>query len=191
MRSDGSSYFSRQLDWLHLAVIDGTGILEVLWNRQVHRRRTVSYMPALDDQGVAALGPDGKPTSWTEQNDIVDITTKDYPELTPVPLKEFYLLPGEARSIEDAVGVARVLWLYEDQLDRMVRAGTLDASEVERARPSSLPWTVLAGSALVAFAYAKYKPNPQFFNGKAVILAGGSRGLGLALARQLRAEGAS
>ena len=51
--------------------------------------------------------------------------------------------------------------------------------------------TILAGSALVAFAYAKYKPSPQFFNGKIVILAGGSRGLGLEIARRLRGEGAS
>ena len=59
------------------------------------------------------------------------------------------------------------------------------------SRPSSLPLTLLAGSGLVAFAYAKYKPNPRFFEGKAVILAGGSRGLGLEIARLLHKEGAS
>ena len=58
------------------------------------------------------------------------------------------------------------------------------------SRPSPVPLTLLAGSALCAFAYAKYKPNPRFFDGKVVILTGGLRGLGLEIARRLHAEGA-
>ena len=59
------------------------------------------------------------------------------------------------------------------------------------SRPSHWPLTLLAGSALCAFAYAKYKPNTRFFDGKVVLLTGGSRGLGLEIARKLHAEGAS
>ena len=63
--------------------------------------------------------------------------------------------------------------------------------DMKSSRPSSLPWTLLASSGLIAFAYAKYKPNQKFFEGKVVILTGGSRGLGLEIARRLHDEGAS
>lgn len=133
LRSDGSSYFSRHVDWLHMSLRDGTCVLEVLWNRRRQRKRSVMYVPKRDPQtGIVQMAPDGQPL-WEEQVNEVDVFVKDYAELTPVPLKEFILIPDEARSIEDAVGVGRVEWLYEDQLDRMVRAGLLDSDEVERA----------------------------------------------------------
>ena len=62
---------------------------------------------------------------------------------------------------------------------------------MKSSRPSPVPLTLLAGSALCIFAYAKYKPNARFFDGKVVILTGGSRGLGLEVARRLHAEGAA
>lgn len=53
------------------------------------------------------------------------------------------------------------------------------------------PLLALAGVALAAYGLARLRRNPQFFAGKVVVLSGGSRGLGLVLARQLFAEGAS
>ena len=61
---------------------------------------------------------------------------------------------------------------------------------MKHSRPSSLPWTLLAGAGLAVVAYAKIKPNYKFFEGKVVVLTGGSRGLGLEIARRLHAEGA-
>ncbi len=59
-----------------------------------------------------------------------------------------------------------------------------------RARRFSFaPLLTLAGVGLAVFGLARRR-DPQFFSGKAVILAGGSRGLGLAMARLLHAEGA-
>ncbi len=59
------------------------------------------------------------------------------------------------------------------------------------SRRSSRPLVALAGVALAAYGFAKLRRNPQFFAGKVVVISGGSRGLGLVMARQLFAEGAS
>ena len=60
-----------------------------------------------------------------------------------------------------------------------------------RARRSSFaPLLTLAGVGLAVFGLARRRRDPHFFAGKAVVLAGGSRGLGLAMARILHAEGA-
>ena len=56
---------------------------------------------------------------------------------------------------------------------------------------SSSPFLPLAGLALAGFAYAKLRRDPRFFAGKVVAVTGGSRGLGLCVARRLQKEGAS
>ena len=61
---------------------------------------------------------------------------------------------------------------------------------MKSSRPSPWPLTLLAGAGLGLIAYAKIKPNYQFFDGKVVLLTGGSRGLGLEIARRLHKEGA-
>ncbi len=133
LRSDGSSYYARHLDWLHLSLRDGTCVMETLWNRRRQRKRSVTYVPKTDDQGVAIIDPATGTPAWEERTNEVDVYIKDYSELTPIPLKEFLLIPNESKSIEDAAGVARVEWLYEDQLDRMTGTRTL-------ANSSTLVW---------------------------------------------------
>ncbi len=60
------------------------------------------------------------------------------------------------------------------------------------SRPSSLsPLWTLAGLAAVGYAASQLRRDPRFFQDKVVLITGGSRGLGLAIARRLRAEGAS
>jgi len=132
LRSDGSSYFQKAIQLNQLALRDGVGILEVLWTRRRHRREVEMSVPMTDENGQVVFGPDGQP-QWDVRRDTVDIFVKDYPEWRCVPLKEFILIPDEAPSIEEAAGVACVEWLYEDDLDRMVRAGLLDSDEVEKA----------------------------------------------------------
>ena len=58
--------------------------------------------------------------------------------------------------------------------------------------PSPLVETLLAtaGLAAVAYAVSLARRDAHFFAGKVVVITGGSRGLGLAIARRLRAEGA-
>ncbi len=131
LRSDGASYYSRHVDYLHMSLRDGTCVMEALWNRKRQRRESVTYMPKTGKDGQMVL-EDGLPV-WEEHRETVDVYMADYSELTPIPLKEFMLIPTEAPSIQEAAAVARCEWLYEEQLDRMVRAGLMDADEVERA----------------------------------------------------------
>jgi hypothetical protein len=132
LRTDGKSYYSQLVELAQLSLRDGVGVAEVLWNRRRQRRTTVGMMPLTNESGMAMLDDNGQPL-WKEIRNDVDVLIADYPEITPIPLKEFYLIPDESVSIEQAVGVARVQWMYEDELDRMVRAGLLDSDEVELA----------------------------------------------------------
>ena len=61
---------------------------------------------------------------------------------------------------------------------------------MKSSRSSSRPLLTLAGLALAAYGWSRWRRNPKFFAGKVVVVTGGSRGLGLIIARRLRAEGA-
>lgn len=123
LRLDGSSYFQRMVQWLHMSLRDGTCVLEVLWNRHRQKKRTEIPTPKFTDNGV----------EWGFETFDSDVFVRDFAEMTPVSLKEFGLIPFGAKSIEEAAGVWRNEWLYEVQLNRKIRAGYFDAGEVERA----------------------------------------------------------
>ncbi len=81
-------------------------------------------------------------------------------------------------------------------LDERLRRRTSSAHDLNgtmrpsRSSPASPLWT-LAGIALAGYALTRLRRDPRFFADKVVLITGGSRGLGLAIARRLRAEGAS
>ena len=132
MRPDGSSYFEKYANMIHLGVRDGTVITEVLWNRSRKRVFAESEEPILDKNGQPKLDEKGYPI-FKKVRTPVDVYDKDYAECTNVPIKDFLLIPAESPSIEDAAACARAEWLYEDQLKKMVLAGILDEDEVEAA----------------------------------------------------------
>lgn len=133
LRSDGTSWFRQVKELIHLSLRDGVGIVDVLWNRRRQRKQTsLGWTMKLGPDGMPLLGDDGLP-QWEEKIAVADVYLRDYAQITPVPLKEFILIPDEARSIEEAAGVARVEWLMEDECWRRVRIGLFDADEVERA----------------------------------------------------------
>jgi hypothetical protein len=132
MRPDGSSYFQNYSRLIHLGIRDGVAVAEVLWNRTRKRTNIIREVPSLDEMGNQAYDKNGKP-AFEKQITPVDVFPKNYADVTPVPIKDFLLIPAEAPSVEAAAAVAKVEWLYEDQLNRMVEAGILDGEEVERA----------------------------------------------------------
>jgi hypothetical protein len=132
LRSDGSSYFSRAIEMLHQSIVDGVGTIQVMWNRQRSRQEIIEEVPDTDAKGYPKYDDDGKPMFKTQKT-VVDVYQKDFAEWNPVPLKDLLLVPAESTSIEDAAMVWQATWLYEDDLNRMVRGDTLDEAEVERA----------------------------------------------------------
>ena len=131
MRADGSSYFQRFANMIHMGLRDGTSIVEVLWNRTRKRTVVVTEEPELDKFGQPKLDDKGQPV-FHKVKATVDLYTKNYAECTIVSVKDFLLLPAESTDIQSAPAVARCLWMYEDELVRMVRAGTLNEEEVEK-----------------------------------------------------------
>ena len=61
---------------------------------------------------------------------------------------------------------------------------------MKSSRSASHPLLTLAALGLAAYGWRRWRHDPKFFAGKVVVITGGSRGLGLVLARRLRAEGA-
>lgn len=132
LRSDGTSYHEACIRALRLAMRDGTSVFEVLWARNRRRRTLVTNTPQIDDEGDWVTDENGDGV-YQETRTEVDDYVKDYAQITPIPLKEFGLIPAEAASIEDAAACWRVEWLYEEELNNRIRAGIFDSDEVERA----------------------------------------------------------
>jgi hypothetical protein len=132
MRADGSSYFQRYAAMIHMALRDGTCVMEVLWNRTRKRTYVETEDAELDEMGNQKFDGDGNPI-FNKTLTEVDVFPSDFAEVTPISIQDFLLLPAESGTIESAAAVARCLWLYESDLRPMVRAGILDEDEVERA----------------------------------------------------------
>jgi hypothetical protein len=95
--------------------------MEVLWKKVKTKRRVVTFEPDQSDDGVPVVDMStGRPKM---KRVITEVESLDYNDvqLTPISLKDFILIPQESPSINEAVGVGRVLWLYEDDLRRMVK----------------------------------------------------------------------
>ena len=101
--------------WLHLALRDGTAVMEILWNREK------KSMPVEYEEDV--LDPLGQPTG--EKNTVktmLDMTVHDDVELTPVELRDFLILPAWQTDIQKrGAGVARVKLMSEDELMGMCK----------------------------------------------------------------------
>ena len=130
-RSDSSTYFHRYINLIHLGLRDGTAIAEVLWNKTRKKTNIISEEQEVDAQGQPVLNDKTMP-KYKNKITPTEILLKDYSEITPVSIKDFLLLPAESKTIGSAAAAARALWLYEDDLMKLVKAGNLKKSEVER-----------------------------------------------------------
>jgi hypothetical protein len=128
-----TTWYNNYITWLRMAFRDGTAVMEVLWKKKVSKRSIVTFEDVKDDTGVPIIDMQTGRAKSERKITQVEVVDYDDVELQPVLLRDFLLFPDEAASIEEAVGVARALWLYEDQLMEMVRDGVLDGDEVERA----------------------------------------------------------
>jgi hypothetical protein len=126
-----TTWFAEHINWLHLALRDGTAVMEVLWKKKV-RQATFGIAAPVLVEGIPQFNDDGD--IQTEVQDVPqEVVDYDDVSLRPVLLKDFMLIPDEAINIEDAAAVARAEWLYESDLKAMVAEGLLQDDWVERA----------------------------------------------------------
>jgi hypothetical protein len=114
-------------DCLDLSIRDGAGIMEVLWERRKVTQNVVTMEP------TGETGEDGKQKK-VKRVQTVDIMAHNGPRLTPVELRDFFLLPAAARSLQEASAVYRRLYLTETQLREMCEGDnpTLQLDLVEK-----------------------------------------------------------
>ena len=126
-----TTWYAEHLNWLHLSLRDGTAVMEVLWKKK-SRQATFGIAAPVLVEGLPQFDDDGN--IKTEVQDVPqEVIDYDDVSLRPVPIKDFMLIPDEALSIEDAVGVVRTEWQYESDLMAMVEEGLLNKDWVERA----------------------------------------------------------
>ena len=131
-RNNLPTWFEAHINWLHLALRDGTAIMEVMWRKHTRTARYQVSMPK--------MGDDENPIVDEETGEIqqelhkVDKDIIEYNDvvLNVVKLKDFLLMPDESTSLRDAVGVCRCLWLYEEELRAMINDGLLVEEWVEK-----------------------------------------------------------
>lgn len=124
------TWFEQHLKWLHLALRDGTSIMEVMWSKRTKMTRYGVTMPKTDDDGMPVMDGD----DMVQETHNVEKEVVEYNDviLNVVKLKDFILIPDESPSIRDALGVGRVLWLTEADLWAMVEDGLLVKEWVEK-----------------------------------------------------------
>jgi hypothetical protein len=117
--------------YAHLSGRDGTSVMEVVWEKRIHYMNLVQFEDAVDEAGVPIYDEAGNPK---QNKKVVKKAVTEYNGVkwNPVELRDFFLFPAWARSIEEAPTVARVLYLSEAELWAMVRSGDLRRDAVAR-----------------------------------------------------------
>jgi hypothetical protein len=120
--------------WLQQGLLYGVGILGIFWKRRVVSHKKVFYQQKMDPEtNLPVIDPaTNAPMSEKVIKMVTDVEYDDV-ELTNIPLKEFVVFPSWARSIDTALGCARVIRPAEAELWAMVKSGELWADETEKA----------------------------------------------------------
>lgn len=132
-----TSWYQQLLRWLHLALRDGTAYMEAVWKYRKNEIKVNQRRVKMEqDPDTGSMLPVPDPQTGQPQYEDVETTIEDVHndvELRPRPLREIITVPASARSVQAAVAVVAVDYLYEDQLTELVEGGVLDADEVEMA----------------------------------------------------------
>jgi hypothetical protein len=106
----------KSLNWqyytaLQLMLRDGVGIVEMLYARDKRMRRIPTPVYNENTQ------------QWQTRRIKQEVTLFDGVVARPTPLKDFYLLPATAKSIELAFGTGRRIWMYGYQIKAAIERG--------------------------------------------------------------------
>ena len=130
-----TTWYNELVKWLELGVLYGTGYISALWReeKRINEVRVEEPETDPDNPDVPIIDPvTMEPQTKFVTHKVVE-TLYDDIDLQSIKLKDFMNIPPTAKTIEAAVCNCWALWLMEDQLQKMVEQGTLDADEVEKA----------------------------------------------------------
>lgn len=131
-----TTWFEELVKWQHLAVRDGTAFMEALWKYKKTTIKAHDSQPRMktDEQS-------GMPTQEVDDfgmpiYDRVEVNIEDVyndVEWKVVELRNLLTIPAAATSLQDAMAVIKIEYLYEDQLNELVKDGVLSKEDVEYA----------------------------------------------------------
>lgn len=132
-RSGAPTWHEAHVRQIMLGSRDGVGTIEALWRTTKQTQKIAHFTKKLHPETLEpVLSETGQP-QYDKQILTVDTNVYDDVQLIPVPLRNIITIPAVALSVDDAVAVAKVEYMYESQLKEMVRAGILFEDEVEAA----------------------------------------------------------
>jgi hypothetical protein len=115
---------------IELSSRDGTAILEVLWEKKISETTHLIDGPVMDESGNPQVDENGQ-AIIKKQKQTVRKVEYDAVRYNAVELRDFILFPNYAPSIEEADGVARKIYMTEQDLWAMVESGTFKKDAVE------------------------------------------------------------
>ena len=128
---DVNGWYHAQDTCIQLAARDGTAILEILWEKKIVDSAQMVDGPVMDKDGNPTEDEYGQ-AIIKKQMQTVRKVEWDAVRYNAVELRDFILLPNYAPSIEVAQGVARKIWMDEQDLWAMVDAGTFKKEADEK-----------------------------------------------------------
>ena len=125
------TWFEQLHQWLLMSARDGTGYIEALWKYKNTKLKAVDKQPRMEPdpetgEPKQAVDDTGMPAYDNVPIEIEDIYNDV--DLKAVELRNVFTIPAAATSIQSAMAVVKVEYLYEDQLNELVNEGILDAS---------------------------------------------------------------
>lgn len=119
-----TNWYQQILRWLHFALRDGTGYMEAVWKYRTSKVKVLQKQLKTDvheDTGmpIPVLDANGQPQYENVEVEVQD--TYNDVDLRPRSLRDLIRIPASAPSVNDAIGVCAVDYLYEDQLKELAK----------------------------------------------------------------------
>lgn len=122
-------------DTLGLAARDGTGIMEVIWDRSEHMEKRLRQVPRVHKTpfgDIPATDNSGNIETDTVEEEF-KVTDYNNVRLNPVELRDFLFIPQWSKGVEQAPAVARAVYITQGDLMRMVESGECFRAAAEKA----------------------------------------------------------
>ena len=133
-------------DVIFLAIRDGVGLMKVNWEERKKKIKARTFEPILDEDQQPVIDPVENKPATKEEVKTIDYTVFDNVRGYPVELKDFYLIPSHAYTLERfgpsgisgaAKGCAHRLWIRMEELQRLAEAGVYKKEAVDMLKDNA------------------------------------------------------